>query len=363
MKKDKPIDRVLLSAYACNPNSGSEPGVGWQALLAVAEVANSVVVLTRSKNVLPISTGLLPYDSTRIQIVPFELGRFSLWLKRKGWLGTQAYYAFWQLRARAVVRKLHQSQPFDLAYHSTFATDWLPCAVSGVRDLPFVWGPVGGSSFTPLSLWRYLGTAGAISELVRMTFVCLGGLVFGRKIARRSRLVLAQNADVASRLTKASSRLSVLPNVAIEVEELRNETCLQRGFTVVGAGRLLPWKGWALAIRSMRYLPTKYRLVIYGDGPDRNRLETLVRRVGLEGRVILPGEVPREELLREISRARAFISTSLHEAAGWGIAEALTLGVPTIALDLAGPRTLLAGFPSCLSRTRPRSWRLRSRRG
>ena len=41
--------RVLLSAFACAPNRGSEPGVGWNWALALAK-NNDVTVLTREEN-------------------------------------------------------------------------------------------------------------------------------------------------------------------------------------------------------------------------------------------------------------------------------------------------------------------------
>ena len=40
--------KVLLSAYACEPNKGSEPGVGWNWLIEIAKLNHKVTVITRS---------------------------------------------------------------------------------------------------------------------------------------------------------------------------------------------------------------------------------------------------------------------------------------------------------------------------
>jgi hypothetical protein len=42
--------KVLLSAYACEPNKGSEPGVGWQWTLEIARLSYDVWMLTRANN-------------------------------------------------------------------------------------------------------------------------------------------------------------------------------------------------------------------------------------------------------------------------------------------------------------------------
>ena len=49
--------RVLISAYACEPNKGSEPGVGWNWALQMAKM-DEVYVITRSNNRKVIETFL-----------------------------------------------------------------------------------------------------------------------------------------------------------------------------------------------------------------------------------------------------------------------------------------------------------------
>ena len=42
--------RILLSAFACAPHSGSEPGVGWHWALELARLGHDVLVLTRARD-------------------------------------------------------------------------------------------------------------------------------------------------------------------------------------------------------------------------------------------------------------------------------------------------------------------------
>ena len=42
--------KILMSAYACEPNKGSEPGIGWQWAMETARLGHEVWVLTRANN-------------------------------------------------------------------------------------------------------------------------------------------------------------------------------------------------------------------------------------------------------------------------------------------------------------------------
>jgi hypothetical protein len=42
------LPRVILSAYACEPNLGSEPGIGWNWAIQAARHGNEMHVVTRT---------------------------------------------------------------------------------------------------------------------------------------------------------------------------------------------------------------------------------------------------------------------------------------------------------------------------
>lgn len=84
------------------------------------------------------------------------------------------------------------------------------------------------------------------------------------------------------------------------------------------------------------------RLTIVGDGPERSRLETLCRELGLDGHVHFAGALPHAETLARIGQARMFC---LPARPAWDgdsdampvvIREAMARGVPVVASRLAG---------------------------
>jgi glycosyltransferase involved in cell wall biosynthesis len=78
-------------------------------------------------------------------------------------------------------------------------------------------------------------------------------------------------------------------------------------------------------------------LRVAGEGPERARLEGLIRALGLEGRVSLLGAL--EDPFAEMRRATAFLMASEHEGFPVVLIEAMACGCPVVAFDCDfGPR-------------------------
>lgn len=101
---------------------------------------------------------------------------------------------------------------------------------------------------------------------------------------------------------------------------------------VLGVGRLNPQKRWERLVESIARLPTLH-LVILGDGPERAKLETLAARLGVTGRVHLPGH--SGDPLAAMRAARVVALTSDFEGIPAVLREALSVGTPVVATDSA----------------------------
>jgi glycosyltransferase involved in cell wall biosynthesis len=113
-------------------------------------------------------------------------------------------------------------------------------------------------------------------------------------------------------------------------------------YRILAVGRLSPQKDHQTLIRAVALLPKHiaFRLVILGEGPLRRDLEELVNRLGLNGRVALPGFVvdPRPWFLS----ASLFVLSSKWEGFGNVIVEALECGLPVVSTDCpSGPSEIL----------------------
>ena len=100
----------------------------------------------------------------------------------------------------------------------------------------------------------------------------------------------------------------------------------------LAVGRLAPQKDFAALLRVWALAGlSERRLVIVGEGPERPRLECLIRRLALEGSAELVGY--HEDPGSLLADARGILLTSKHEGLPMALLEAAAAGVPSIAFD------------------------------
>ena len=328
--------RALISAYACEPRRGSEPGAGWLWVLAAA-VNHDVTVLTRASRRGAFSPGDRPEGLTIAFVdVPGPLLRVVQSHER-------LYYVLWQLVAGTTARRMHRAAPFDVVHHVTFANAWLPALVHWARA-PFVLGPVGGGPTIPRTLLDELDWRGRLFELARRTARTANSFnPLVRSGWRRANVIVVQNPETKARLPhRFHGKIVIRWNAVVgpDLERIvRDEIGAPTSShpTAVMAGRLLLWKGGTLAVRALTLTRHRWRLEIVGSGPAESRLRALVADLSLSDRVTFTPWVAREELWRRIQDATVVVAPSLRDDAPLVVAEAQALGVPVIALDQGGP--------------------------
>ncbi len=333
--------KVLLSAYACEPGKGSEPGVGWNAVRALAH-RHEVWVLTRANNRRVIEDALSREPLPRAYFVYYDLPPWARWWKR-GPIGVQIYYYLWQLGIYPVARALHSNVGFDLTHHVTFGKYWAPSLLC-LLPVPFVWGPVGGGESAPRPFWRDFSRRGKLFETFREAARWCGEhdpLV--RLTARRSALALAKAEDTAVRLRcLGAGDVEVFSEGGLLMADLSHLVrCPEppnEPIRFCNVGRLLHLKGFHLGLRAFARagIPGAEYWII-GDGPERRRLEAEARALGVADRVRFWGWLSHAETLRRLEETHVLVHPTLHDSGGGVTLEAMASGRPVICLDLGGP--------------------------
>jgi glycosyltransferase involved in cell wall biosynthesis len=345
---DAPVRRrVLISAYACGPNEESEASAGW-AFAVAAAAHNDVVVVTRARFRPEVERALDgdPHLKAHLEVVYLEAGDLALRLKR-GPGSVYWYYVLWQRKAARLIAGLHEARPFDVAHHVTFASDWLPTALDRT-GIPFVWGPVGGSTPFPWHLSGWIPPRARVAEFARDRFTAALRRIWGDRAATRARVVVCQNHDVARRFASCPM-VVVEPNAAFRgaPEPLAGRSEREER-SALFVGRLLPWKGVRLAIAAIADPRlTGWSLDVVGTGPDGAALRRYAEELAVGDRVRFRGQLPRPEVLGAMRKASVFLFPSLHDSAGWVVGEASESGCPVVCLDVGGPPLLAGpnGFP------------------
>jgi len=122
--------------------------------------------------------------------------------------------------------------------------------------------------------------------------------------------------------------------------------------------RLTRFKNIAVAIEAFSRLKNgNHRLLVGGEGEEKENLRSLIDRLGLKGRVFLTGRIPHEKLTSMYASAKILIFTTENEPFGMVPLEALACGTPVIASNSGGVKeTVQNGFNGILlDRMTPRS--------
>ena len=109
-------------------------------------------------------------------------------------------------------------------------------------------------------------------------------------------------------------------------------------------GRLVPWKGFRMLIKIMPKLAEInpfLKLVIVGSGPDRLILETMVKNMKLERKVVLAGRKNLEEVANYLAATDIAILNSGYEGFSHQIIEAMIAGVPLITTSAGGNKEII----------------------
>ena len=184
----------------------------------------------------------------------------------------------------------------------------------------------GRVAYLALERWLARRTAAVIS-------VSRAGEAEGRALglfsAAQSR-VIPNGVDVAA-----------LASAALDHAAARAALELGAGDRVVGgAARFDPVKGLDRLLRAVSALPDRdVQVVLIGAGEELERMRTLATALGLSGRARFPGALPvAARLFRAFD---IYVSTSRKEGLPMGVLEAMALGLPVIATDIAGHREAL----------------------
>lgn len=333
---------ILISAYSCRPNMGSEPGVGWNTACEVA-THERVWVITREDNRPWIEAELASQPHANLQFLYCDVPR---WMQ--GWCqsGQLLHYYVWQLVAYLTVRQLYTDLHLAIAHHVTYVRYSTPSFLAFL-PIPLIWGAVGGGETAPGAFWRDFSLRARGYELARWFTHRAGELdPMTRLTARRSALVRATTEDTARRLkAMGATQPEVFPESALATHEIQSLAQYpappDAPIRFITMARLLHWKGIHLGIRAFAQaeLPPSAEYWILGEGPELAQLQALATRLGVADRVTFCGRKPRPETLQRLSESHVLIHPSLHDSGGWVCIEAMAMGRPVVCLDLGGPAT------------------------
>lgn len=345
--------KILAVAYACDPTRGSEFGVGWGWVDAIA-AKHDVTVITADFNAGDIEqylrareplTGPCP-RFVYIKNRPWHYRPQGIWLKIEGSAAKplmNIVYQNWLGYAFAEAKREVAGNHFDLVHLITYVGWRFPGNFYRL-GIPFVWGPIGGLKNTPWHLFPMLGLSSAFYYGARNLINSLQLRIARgpRRALRTANIgIIAATSEIQDELW---TRFGAKSQVICEVGPPRFEAARpkQRAQTdplvVCWSGTHLPGKALQLLLRSAATLPKEfnYRIEILGDGPCNQAWRNLASQLKIDDRCRWHGWLSREMSLAIMKDSHAFAITSLKDLTSSVALEAISLGLPVVCLDHCG---------------------------
>jgi len=111
---------------------------------------------------------------------------------------------------------------------------------------------------------------------------------------------------------------------------------------IVSVGRLSTIKGFDYLIKALAEIrKTNIELWIIGDGPEKQHLEILAIKLGLEDRIKFLGIKTQAELSKIYQKANIYCLSSLNEGMSNTVLEAMASGLPLVVTDVGGSHELV----------------------
>lgn len=344
----KPL-RILLSAYACEPGKGSEPGVGWNWALALAGRGHEVWVLTRCNNqktIEPEYLQLEPAIREHLHFIYYDLPKRVSWWK-KGGRGVHLYYLLWQWGAYQFARQKHAEHAFDRVHHVTFVSARQPSFMGGL-GIPFIFGPVAGGERAPWRLRTGYGLRGWLLDAARDAANALVKFdpMMWRTFAQAERIFVTsqQTQDLVPKRYWPKTRIKLA--IALDVGEVGDQHQVRavRPPRIVYVGHFLYLKGMHLGLASFASFLRRHpgaRLSMIGKGPEEARWRQLAEQLGVQDSIDWVPWVSQAELADVYRNHDVLLFPSLHDSGGMVVLEAMQQGLPVVCLKLGGPGVLV----------------------
>ncbi len=341
--------RILILAPDANPEGVSIPYVTYSHAAALAQL-HDVSLVVRSTVEDRVRRATAPFRSIEVVRMPW-LERVYAWSFRtifKSNFASQAVTAFgypfalaFEWHAWRQLRQRIQEGEFDVVLRLIPMTAVLPSPFAFFLrkgPIPFVIGPINGG----LPFVKGFSQAGEQKEWISNLRGLYRFLPFARSTYRKATAIIAASSQTYAEFAAYRDKLFFVPEPGI-ARDLCNEDPRSplpgAKLQLIFVGGLIPCKACDLGLRAAAPLLRSdlAHFTILGEGPERSRLEQLVKSLGIEQAVSFCGWVSHAEVLSRLRSADVLVFPSVRDFGAGVVFEALASGAVPVVADFGGP--------------------------
>ncbi|MBO8130390.1 MAG: glycosyltransferase family 4 protein [Candidatus Marinimicrobia bacterium] len=156
----------------------------------------------------------------------------------------------------------------------------------------------------------------------------------------------AMKKSILKKFHQDREKVTVIPNPVDEAfltaEIVHKKDISEFKFVTVSLFRPEKRINWLIkAFKELVRERQNLRLVIIGDGPEKNNIFRLINKLNVKKFITLTGYLSKEEIIKILQKCHAYIQTSRVETFGMSIVEAMALGLPVISTKCGGPEDFI----------------------
>lgn len=331
---------LLINAYACSPNMGSEPGMAWNWCLNLAKYCE-LHIITEGEFKENIEKALPILEQGKnmhfyYNPVPYKV-RKMCW--NQGDWRFYKYYKEWQYKTYLIAKEIIKNNHIDIIHHLNMIGFREPGYLWKIEDKPFVWGPIDAKEKFPI---EYLNGASikAKSFIVFKNFITRMQLRFSfrvKKAINRASIVISASSESQKSLKKYFNIDSPIINeTGCYTCNYNKEFKEKDTFDILWVGKIDFRKQLSLAIRAIAKLNNeKIKLHIVGSG-NSTKYKDLATNLNVSSQCIWHGKISHEEVQKVMRNSDLLLFTSVAEGTPHVVLEAISNELPIVCFNVCG---------------------------
>ncbi|OZE22390.1 hypothetical protein CH256_22565 [Rhodococcus sp. 05-2254-6] len=338
----------MLSSFTVHPDMPSEPGIGWQFLIATLEHARTVdamVVLVTMRRSALACAGRVPAElEQHLEIVTVEMPMAPPFFRWHYPRFTRIEHELWVRLAVPYIREIERTYSVVYAHHVTFASEILSTPITRMSSRVYkVWGPVGAGGVAEVFAISPTSLASRKQWILQAARDRVASFPATR-IARRCDLVLAQNGAMEATVAHSNTRCRRFPNVVVDRPTDRPARAEHDGIVILVVGHLITRKRQELAIEALAASSLRHahlHIVGFDSTSHGAYLHRRAAVLGVQDRVTFHGSLDRTAVLDMMVQSDVLMHPSGREGASGVVGEAASCGLPVVCFERTGASSVL----------------------
>ncbi len=336
--------KVLVNAYACSPNMGSEPGVGWNWCSHLAKYCELYIITEGEfKEKIEAILPSLPQGKN----MHFYYNPVSDEVRRMCWnQGDWRFYIHyrqWQIKTLEIAKQICRKVKIDIIHQLNMTGFREPGYLWKIDGPKFVWGPVDGMNLCPINYIKGIDSRTTAKYIIKnfLNWVQFRTEPRIKKAAKRSDLIFCDSYNGVNSLKKVYDveSLQINETGCTVNEDVRRERMVgKEQLDILWVGRFIPTKLLDLAFKTLSKLDNecKVKLHILGSGNLEAKYKLIANELNVEERCVWHGQIPHDEVERLMRTSDLFFFTSVIEGTPASIMECISNGLPILCFDACG---------------------------